>query len=109
MAQIHVLHIFQVLHGSAGIVSDIVNSTDGIVIGQGVVTLSHAPGAGEDEDAFAAEDEKKALEAASAKQASAPVVQSKASAPKPTENAATNPELPYKSDDFDFDLADLDI
>ena len=79
------------------------------VIGQGVITLSHAPGAGEDEDAFAAEDEKKALEAASAKQASAPVVQSKASAPKPTENAATNPELPYKSDDFDFDLADLDI
>ena len=78
------------------------------VIGQGVVTLSHAPGAGEDEDAFAAEDEKQALHSASAIQAAAPVVQSKPAA-KPTENAATNPDVPYKSEDFDFDLADLEI
>ena len=74
------------------------------VVGQGVVTLSHAPGAGEDEDAFAAEDERAALDSAAAVQASSPVVQS-----KPAENAATNPDIPYKSDDFDFDLADLDI
>lgn len=79
------------------------------VIGQGVVTLSHAPGAGEDEASFAAEDEKQALDAAASVQTSAPVVQNKASAPKPTENAATNPEIPYKSDDFEFDLADLEI
>ena len=81
------------------------------VIGQGVVTLAHAPGAGEDEDTFAAEDEKAALDAASAQQAASPVVQSKltAAASKPTENAATNPEIPYKSDDFEFDLADIEI
>ena len=81
------------------------------VIGQGVVTLTHAPGAGEDEDTFAAEDEKAALDAASAQQAASPVVQSKptAAASKPTENAATNPEIPYKSDDFEFDLADIEI
>ncbi|MBQ7983115.1 MAG: DUF2791 family P-loop domain-containing protein, partial [Clostridia bacterium] len=78
------------------------------VVGQGVVTLSHAPGAGEDEDAFAAEDEKTALEAAATVQTASPTVRSR-SAEKPAENAATNPDIPYKSDDFDFDLADLDI
>ena len=82
------------------------------VVGQGVVTLSHAPGAGEDEDAFAAEDEAAALASAAEVQAAAPVVQQRTPAvptAKPTENAATNPDIPYKSDDFDFDLADLDI
>ena len=82
------------------------------VVGQGVVTLSHAPGAGEDEDAFAAEDEAAALASAAKVQASAPVVQQRTPAAptaKPTENAATNPDIPYKSDDFEFDLADLEI
>lgn len=81
------------------------------VVGQGVVTLAHAPGAGEDEDAFAAEDERAALDSAAQMQSAAPVVQSKPAqtASKPAENAATNPDIPYKSDDFDFDLADLDI
>ena len=79
------------------------------VVGQGVVTLAHAPGAGEDEDAFAAEDEAAALASAAEAQTASPVVQRAAPAAKPVENAATNPDIPYKSDDFDFDLADLDI
>ena len=60
--------------------------------------------------AFAAEDERTALDAAAAAQATTPTVQSKpAAAVSPTVNAATNPDVPYRSDDFDFDLADIDI
>ncbi|MBO5648451.1 MAG: ATP-binding protein [Clostridia bacterium] len=60
------------------------------VVGQGVVTLRHAPGAGEEEASSEADPEP-------------------AGQDKPAQNAAANPAVPYKADDFDFDLADIDI
>ncbi|MGM9625038.1 MAG: BREX system ATP-binding domain-containing protein, partial [Eubacteriales bacterium] len=81
------------------------------VMGSGAVTLAHTQNPGAD-DAETADDGGDApIGALSARGASAAAGTSAAvgTAGSSGGNAGTDPALPYKADDFDFDLADLDI
>lgn len=87
------------------------------VMGSGAVTLAHTQNPGAD-DAETADDEGDAPDGALSARgtlsargpSTAPGVSADAgTAGSSGGNAGTDPALPYKADDFDFDLADLDI